>query len=114
MYDTLRVFDRMFNYTLKGEYNDKIVCAKIIFTFIDDVYFDGYSSTKKVILKSNYSQEDYQYFLKDIDEEYYTEHDNCGIDLTIWLSDGSWIENDCTGNWYHRKYPEIPENLKQF
>jgi hypothetical protein len=68
--------------------------------------------SKNLVLSINYSQEEYNNFLNELDFEYDNSWGHQYIYGTIWLKDGRWIERgEYDGSeWYKLvERPEIPE-----
>ena len=89
---------------LKGS---KIKCADI-------THEHWNSEDKKILLKVGYTENDLNEFLSSLDFDYrYWEE---GIEGTVWLEDGTWLEKwwDCN-DYDHLQYdpPEIPVGLLQ-
>jgi len=73
---------------------------------------------KTIILKQNYSQEDWDNFAKELDFDYNNSSGDQFIHGTVWLQDNSWLKRIyMVGNfssieyWGVRQRPEIPEHL---
>lgn len=67
---------------------------------------------KSLTLPVNYTQEEYDNFLNELDFEYDNGFGYYYIDGTIWLKDGRWIERneyDGSESWRLVERPEIPE-----
>jgi len=85
-----------------------IKCAKI--TYGDEDYGD----TKQILLKTGYTTEDYDFFLKELDFMY---DDGFGCQElfgVVWLEDHEWItrrEYDGSEWWEINALPDIPEEL---
>lgn len=78
----------------------KIKCAYL--TFLE----------RTIILKQNYSQQDYERFLDILDYKYDTGYGKQEMKGYIWLEDGTWLERgeyDGSEWWEHKVLPEIPE-----
>lgn len=102
-------------YNLKDEIfwhinnKDSIKCAYI--KFVDRLQ----QEEKFFILPVNYTQEEYEHFLKQIDFEYYN-NELIFIDGNVWLNDDySWIQYYYDGyddeyKWGRFFYPTIHEN----
>jgi len=66
---------------------------------------------KKVVLKLNYAETDYEQFLKELDFEYDSEYGGQELFGTVWLDDGTWLsrgEYDGAEWWEHNVLPAIP------
>jgi hypothetical protein len=66
---------------------------------------------KKAILKQNYSEEDYQRFLKDLNFSYDSGYGSQELFGTVWLEDGTWLSREeYNGSewWEHNFVPVIP------
>ena len=93
------------------EFGAKIKCASI-------QYGDGYFTEPKcMVLKLNYSENEYEAFLKSLDFNYDHGYGMQYLYGTVWLEDGTWLsrgEYDGSEWWEHNMLPEIPEEcLKQ-
>ena len=67
---------------------------------------------KEIILKINFTEEEYETFLKEIDFEYDNGYGMQEISGTIWFNDGSWCdrgEYDGSEWWEYKEYPKINE-----
>ena len=88
------------------EFGAKIKCASI-------QYEDGYfSNPKYMVLKLNYSENEYEAFLKSLDFNYDHGYGMQYLYGTVWLEDGTWLsrgEYDGSEWWEHNILPEIPE-----
>lgn len=88
---------------------NKIICAKII-------YDDYKLPAKEIILREEYTLEEYDLFFNQLDFEY---DDGYGLQHLyglIWLDRGKWLEReeyDGSEWWAIREYPKIPKELKQ-
>ena len=83
----------------------KIKCASI-------QYKKSYDESYQKTLKINYTQEDYQFFLKSLDFNYDAGYGIQELDGTIWLEDGTWFtidEYDGSEWWLFHILPDIPE-----
>lgn len=64
-----------------------------------------------ITLKVNYSQEDFNKFLKKLDFKYDSGYGSQELEGTVWLEDGTWLsrgEYDGSEWWEHNVLPEIP------
>lgn len=69
----------------------------------------------KTTLAVNYTQDEYDKFLEDIDKEYDSGYGLQELYGTIWLKNGDWIdryEYDGSERWELRKAPTIPDYLQ--
>jgi len=74
-------------------------------------YYEWDENKKKVVLKLNYSESDYQQFLKDLDFDYDSGYGGQELFGTVWLEDGTWLsrgEYDGSEWWEHNVLPIIP------
>ncbi len=94
-----------------GKEQEKIVCARI------DLYCDSYEERQKTfLLKCWFSSHDYDVFLQSLDFEYDDGYGFQELFGTVWLTNGVWMkreEYEGFEYWKLRKYPPIPENLKE-
>jgi len=92
------------------EEEDKTIkCAKIEYglPWLTD---DG----RTAILKVDYTKEDYEKFLNDLDFEYGKNFDEPDLDGIIWFIDNTWADREIylrMHQWEIRILPEIPEEL---
>jgi len=72
--------------------------------------------TEDFILPINYTKEQYNHFLNQLDFDYYDGYGTQELYGTIWCKDGSWFERreyDGSEWWEHKQCPEIPQELLQ-
>ena len=79
---------------------------------------DSYESylRHKIQLVLNYTAEEFESFLQQLDFEYYCGYGAQYLHGTIWLTEGRWLtrgEYDGAEWWEIHVYPEIPEELKR-
>ena len=87
---------------LKG--NASVKCASIVNS-------DWYVDKKKFVLKLNYSETEYEQFLKELDFDYDCGYDGQSLYGTVWLDDNTWLsrgEYDDSEWWEHNVLPDIP------
>ena len=68
--------------------------------------------SKEIILKVNYSNEEYETFLKELDFEYDNGYGMQELGGLVWFDDNSWLERreyDGSEWWEYKQYPKIPE-----
>ena len=68
--------------------------------------------SKEIILKVNYSNVEYETFLKELDFEYDNGYGILELSGLVWFDDNSWLERREYGGsewWEYKQYPEIPE-----
>jgi hypothetical protein len=85
---------------LKGKASVK--CASIL---------DSDKDKKRIVLKLNYSENDYEQFLKEMDFEYYSGYGGQELFGTVWLDDNTWLsrgEYDGSEWWEHNVLPDVP------
>jgi len=66
------------------------------------------------ILKCNYTLDEYNNFLKELDFEYDNGYGMQHLYGIVWLSDNTWLsrsEYDGSEYWVHNILPEIPKEL---
>ena len=88
---------------IKGK--SKIECASI-------QYKRSHHESDQKTLKINYTEEDYQLFLKSLDFNYDAGYGIQELDGTIWLEDGTWFTRDEYDGSEWRLFhilPDIPE-----
>lgn len=86
----------------------KVKCAEI---FTGDFYEEDRVIT---ILKCNYSEEEYLYFLNSLDFLYDNDYGGQELFGIVWLEDNTWLERgeyDGSEWWEYKEVPKIPENL---
>lgn len=95
---------------------EKVKCAEIIFgTFYgeeDDVITD---SRRKLRLKLNYTDADWDNYCISLDFNYSNGYGGQELFGIVWLEDGTWLsrgEYDGSEWWEHNALPEIPDYLK--
>ena len=74
-------------------------------------YYEWDENKKKVALKINYSESEYQQFLNDLDFDYDSGYGGQELFGTVWLEDGTWLsrgEYDGSEWWEHNVLPSIP------
>lgn len=87
-----------------------IKCATI-------TYGMGYSweaPTKSIALKCNYTPEEFEIFLKELDFNYNSGYGGQELFGVIWYIDGTWSERgeyDGSEWWNHNSCPNIPNEL---
>ena len=67
---------------------------------------------KEIVLKINYSDEEYETFLKELDFEYDNGYGAQELSGLVWFNDNSWLERgeyDGSEWWEYKKYPKINE-----
>jgi len=84
---------------------NKVLCAKIHLEIGESFFNDRIEPNLKLInLKLNYSSEEYEKFLKDLDFEYDSGYGCQELFGTIWMQDGTWYsrgEYDGSEWWQH-------------
>ena len=92
------------------QYLPQIKCARVVW---------NNKGTKKIIeLRIDYSEKEYQQFLKELEFEFddtFTQSTGDMSTSIIFLKDNAWLdrkEYDGTTDWELNKLPEIPESLK--
>lgn len=89
----------------------EVVCATV-----NACFFDEDIANKSLNLKCNYTQEEYEEFLKQLDFEYEDGFGLQHITGTVWFSDGTWAERgeyDGSEWWSIMRRPEIPNRLRR-
>jgi hypothetical protein len=85
--------------------NLKVICAKI------QIDKSDYGRGGNIyILKQNYTPEEYQKFLTDLDQEYDSGYGSQQLFGNVWCEDGIWLERheyDGAENWEIKSYPQI-------
>lgn len=92
---------------IKHTEGKKILCAMIGF-------IDNWEIKPNILLKLNYTLEDFNCFLSKIDREYNDGWGTQELDGTIWYTDGTWsIRGEYDGSewWEYVSKPEIPDEL---
>ena len=82
----------------------KVLCAKI-------VYCPNWDTTVEINLKPEYTEEEYQEFLTNLDFSYDDGYGAQYIHGTIWCDNGAWFDRydyDGSESWEFHKYPAIP------
>ena len=105
--------------TLKSKNKEKkdIKCAYINYCKAIDENPDNYDE-KIIVLKINFSDEEYENFLKELDFEYDNRDDMQEFEGLVWFTDNSWLERersefDGKEWWKCVEYPKInPECLR--
>lgn len=88
--------------------NLEIKCANIILG-----YYDG-DNDRIHDLKLNYTEEEYQKFIENLDFGYDSGFGGQELFGIVWLKDGTWLsrrEYDGSEWWEHNVLPEIPKKL---
>ena len=65
---------------------------------------------KDIILKVDFTDEEYEQFLKDLDFKYDAGYGYQELYGMVWFKDNSWLERyeyDGSEGWRYKKYPEI-------
>lgn len=89
----------------------KVKCASINF----GGYYDDHDEyiENSIVLKCNFSESDYEEFLKKLDVDYDSGYGGQNLFGTIWYEDGTWSsrgEYDGSEWWEYNQCPEIDEN----
>ena len=91
------------------ENKPKVKCAKLLTGYEwDEEYQTLY------LLKCNYTNEDWENFLKSIDFNYNSGYGRQELFGTLWFEDGTWLERgeyDGSEWWEYKKTPEIPDQI---
>lgn len=77
-------------------------------------YYDEPDEIRKIHLKVNYTKDDYNQFLKDLDFTYDNGFGGQELFGIIWYTDGTWSERgeyDGSEWWEYNSVPEIPKEL---
>jgi len=86
----------------------RIECANLV---IDA----GRKNERRLYLAKNYSEEEFDAFLKALDFTHNDIYDSDIIIGTIWFTDGSWADREPDENWmfyWHvKKRPQVPDYL---
>ena len=85
----------------------KVKCAKITV----DCQYDNRNICPEYILKLNYSEQEFNDFLKSLDFEYSANYGGQKLSGTVWFEDGTWgTHQGCYGSewWEHNILPDIP------
>lgn len=103
---------------LRTVYVVKMKCAKITYNpcCLWEVYGDNAPPSKSIILKENYSDQDFTDFLEDLNFDYDAGYGGQELYGTIWLDDGTWYtrgEYDGSEWWQYHCCPSIPEELER-
>lgn len=91
----------------------KVICAQIK---IMRNYYDENKEDINAILPVDFTDEEYEKFLQDIDVEYDNGYGIQQLSGTIWCKDGVWIERgeyDGSEWWSVYSYPQIPKYLNK-
>ena len=91
----------------------KVKCAYIWFETFECKH--PKNSTKTVVLKLNYSDQDFLEFLGKLDFHYDSGYGIQHIYGKVWLEDGTWMtrgEYDGSEWWEHHKCPDVPEECQ--
>ena len=86
----------------------KLKCAEI-------THYDEDWTEIRFILPINYSEEQYEAFLKALDFDYDSGYGMQELEGTLWFSDNIWctrFEYDGSECWQHHSTPEIPSDLQ--
>lgn len=86
--------------------------AKVKCASISKGYDDSNDSSKRIILKVNYSEEAHQQFLTNLDFEYDEGFGTQELYGIVWLEDGTWLsrrEYDGSEWWEHHLMPVVPQ-----
>ena len=99
----------------------QVKCAIIIFSGDDYFEYDENDNVIEVdpykshiLLPVNYTEEEFQQFLKDIDRNYDNGYGGQELYGIIWLEDGTWLdrgEYDGSEWWAYQRCPIIPNIL---
>ncbi len=97
---------------LDGTHKEKkhIKCAYIHYSKLDFKTRD--IKEKEIVLKVNYSDEEYETFLKELDFEYNNGYGSQELSGLVWFNDNSWLERgeyDGSEWWAYKEYPKIYE-----
>ena len=95
--------------THTSKVNSSIVCALLTREVFDSEIYEYIDVD--YILPVNYTPDEYEKFLSEIDYEYNAGYGGQEIDGTIFYSDDSWSERgeyDGSEWWEYKKLPEIP------
>ena len=90
---------------------NEIKCAEVEYATCDMDVTEG-SHAK---LRENWTNEDMQLFLFDLDFEYDSGYGSQQVFGTIWMKDGTWFtrsEYDGSEWWFHNVLPDVPEHLQ--
>lgn len=90
----------------------KVHCAQILYG--DTYSHEGQKYEKTILLHMNYSKEDYEKFLNQLDFHYDSGFGGQNLFGCIWYMDMSWStrgEYDGSEWWEHHSIPEIPFEL---
>ena len=86
-----------------------ILCAELTFE-------EGDINEKRCELPLDYTEQDYEYFLKRINKSYDSGYGGQELFGTIWYKDGTWSdrgEYDGSEWWQHQVCPPIPTQLEK-
>ena len=78
---------------------------------------DSWSDAHKrrtILLKVDYTADDYERFLKELDFNYYSGYGGQELFGTVWFKDSTWAgrgEYDGSEWWEEYSFPEIPKEL---
>ncbi len=84
--------------------NARLKCALIS-------YEESWDSKKEIILSLNYTESEYNQFLKNLDFSYDSGYGGQELYGTVWLEDGTWLsrgEYDGSEWWDHNVLPAVP------
>jgi len=91
---------------IRNSEDAQVLCARVTYTTFDEKDNDVYH---KIILQKDYTQEEYDKFLNEMDFDYDIMYE---IDGIIWLKDGCWYTRDYDWDNWSMNYPvEIPKEL---
>jgi hypothetical protein len=95
------------NELLRAIGNHTIKCAQMLFEH-------SWDDTTDILLRSNYSKEEYDDFLKKLDFSYDNGYGTQMLYGIVWFDNGAWLsrgEYDGSEWWIFNEYPRIPEIL---
>ena len=78
-----------------------------------DIYFDKHER-KNIVLKVDYTADDYEMFLKELDFYYDSGYGGQELFGTVWFKDNTWAERgeyDGSEWWEEHSLPDIPTEL---
>ena len=93
---------------LKGK---EIKCATVI---SGDVY-SFKNKCRTIVLKVDYTNDDYERFLKELDFNYDSGHGGRNLFGTVWFKNNTWAERDEYDGlewWEEHSLPDIPKELQ--
>ena len=100
----------------KGKNKSNIKCAKIEHSRIDyEKNQDDETKfiEKNALLKINFTDEEYEQFLKDLDFDYYSGYGGQELFGIVLFNDNSWLERgeyDGSEWWEYKECPKIPKD----